>query len=114
MSYISTLWIKCFYHLVGVDQYGNQYFVGNSTTSLGYKKRYVIYKGIEDGSKVPAMWHAWLHYTINNIPFAQKTYKKYKWQSHHIQNLTGTSGAYKPSRISNSDNKETTYSIWKP
>lgn len=114
MSYINTLWIRYFYKLVGVDEYGNEYFVSNRITSTGRKKRYVLYKGIKDGSKVPAVWHAWLHYSIDDISL-EETFKKYKWQTRHIQNLTGSSRGDMPSNFNSVAPQSTaTYSRWKP
>ena len=54
-----------------------------------------IYKGIDDGSKVPAEWHAWLHYTVDQ-PLSEKPQDRYDWQKDHLPNLTGTKHAYKP------------------
>jgi len=51
---------------VGEDDYGNRYFE-DRRTSLGdrnYHRRYVIYNGLAEPSKVPADWHGWLHHTV--------------------------------------------------
>lgn len=111
MSFINGLWVKFFCKQVGVDQFGNKYFVGNSKNYLGHNKRYVLYNGINDGSKVPARWHAWLHYLSNELP-SEKSQKDYEWQIEHIQNLTGTKAAYDPSKSKHI--KLESYSSWRP
>ena len=39
-----------------------------------------------------------MHHTIDEIPGNSK--KKYIWQKNHLENLTGTNKAYRPSKIS--------------
>jgi NADH:ubiquinone oxidoreductase subunit len=52
----------------------------------------VLFKGKREASKIPAEWHAWLHYTVD-APLSGR----YAWQLEHTPNLTGTRGAYVPS-----------------
>ena len=111
MSFVNALWVKLFCKKVGADQFGNRYFIGNNKNYLGHKKRYVLYKGINDGSKVPSEWHAWLHYSRNDFPLEGER-GGYKWQINHIQNLTGTKMAYNPSKLKHM--KLESYSRWKP
>ena len=77
--------------LIGKDQFGNRYFEHKRLQVSGKKKRWVLYKGKAEPSKVPAAWHGWLHYTIDNIPE-----ERYAWQKEHLPNLTGTTLAYHP------------------
>ena len=79
--------------LVGTDPYGNQYYMQKKTKNNKRIKRWVIYKGQPEGSKVPPGWHAWLHYMSHEIP---ENVQQYAWQKLHLPNLTGTSLAYKP------------------
>ena len=74
---------------VGVDEFGNKYFIKNNN------KRIVIYNGIAEATKIPAEWHVWLHYITNQIPVNINT-NKYSWQKIHHPNLTGTKNAYNP------------------
>lgn len=111
MSFVNSLWVKFFCKQVGSDQFGNKYLIGNSKNYLGRKKRYVLYNGIEDGSKVPASWHAWLHYLSDELP-SENSQKNYEWQIEHIQNLTGTKMAYNPSKSKHIKLKS--YSSWRP
>ncbi|HYU11033.1 MAG TPA: NADH-ubiquinone oxidoreductase subunit NDUFA12 family protein, partial [Stellaceae bacterium] len=53
--------------LVGTDPYGNRYYrlKGDKPQRLGggrfsRERRWVIYNGEPEGSKVPPEWHAWL------------------------------------------------------
>lgn len=81
---------------VGVDAFGNAYYEQKRITKgAARKKRWVIYNGVVEPSKVPAEWHGWLHHTLDTPPASQKT-KRYKWQKEHVPNLTGTQGRYLP------------------
>jgi len=80
---------------VGRDEFGNRYFEHKRETLLGKKRRYVLYKGMAEPSKVPAHWHGWLHYTLD-APIPEAAHK-YGWQKPHLPNLTGTVNRYVPS-----------------
>ena len=55
----------------------------------------MIYKGIDEASKVPAEWHRWLHYT-GELPPSQRPVAHHSWEKEHVPNLTGTAYAYLP------------------
>jgi len=74
--------------LVGEDQFGNRYFISSN------KKKWVIYKGKIESSKIPAEWHLWIHSEKINPPKEEKN--KFIWQKPHQENLTGTENAHKP------------------
>ena len=76
--------------LVGEDQFANRYY----RVKRG-DRRWVIYKGRPEASKVPAEWHAWLHHTIEAAPTGDRTAAD--WEREHEPNLTGTEHAYHPS-----------------
>ena len=82
---------------VGEDQFGNTYYEArdNSCSYDGRKRRWVIYKGYADASKVPAEWHGWLHYTFDELP-SQTPLPRKAWEKDHEPNLTGTLGAWRP------------------
>lgn len=94
----------------GQDEFGNRYF----TSSKG--RRWVIYNGIAEASKVPADWHRWLHKTTDIVPDANAKVKD--WQKPHLPNLTGTDGAYVPKGHLNAGGKRNKatgdYEPWKP
>jgi len=49
---------------------------------------------VAEASKVPPEWHGWLHYTFDEPP--GQDYQAKAWQKPHIENRTGTPGAYRP------------------
>jgi NADH:ubiquinone oxidoreductase subunit len=88
--------------LVGVDGFGNRYYreKGRRVRPRGggrasREKRWVLYAGEPDGSKVPPEWHAWLHHTVDEVPRAERR-PRYPWEKEHQPNLTGTPYAYRP------------------
>ncbi|HTV89269.1 MAG TPA: NADH:ubiquinone oxidoreductase subunit NDUFA12 [Stellaceae bacterium] len=85
---------------VGADDYGNRYYrlKGDRPARLGggrfsRERRWVIYNGEPEASKVPAEWHAWLHHMVNEVPQMRQ---KYPWEKPHQPNMTGTRFAYRP------------------
>ena len=48
---------------VGKDDVGNKYYEERKVSLEGRKRRYVIYNGYAEPTKVPADWHGWLHHT---------------------------------------------------
>ena len=82
---------------VGVDSLGNQYFKERSLRTTRLKRparRWVIYHGTPEASKVPAVWHGWLHGTTDEIPDTKTP--PHTWEKSHLPNLTGTIHAYQP------------------
>ena len=75
---------------VGTDSFGNRYY-----QTKGGQRRWVVYNGTVDGSRVPAEWHAWMHHTADEPPSADM--KKKSWEKDYLPNLSGTEGAYHPS-----------------
>jgi NADH:ubiquinone oxidoreductase subunit len=80
---------------VGSDPYGNRYYRGPSRIQGRKERRWVMYKGEAEASKVPPEWHAWLHYTTEAVPVGGGK-PKYSWQREHLPNLSGTPAAYRP------------------
>tara|TARA_B100000579_G_C22139196_1_gene535739 strand:- start:158 stop:514 length:357 start_codon:yes stop_codon:yes gene_type:complete len=94
MKFLNDLKILLFSIKVGEDEYGNQYYEDKKTYDGKRKKRFVRYNGIVESSKVPPMWHAWLHHVENKKP--KKNRKSYEWKKSHLPNLTGTIYANRP------------------
>ena len=90
--------------LVGKDFSGNKYYQNKKG------KRWVIYNGEINASKITSDWFSWIHHTVNNIP-SQKNMEKYSWQKPHQPNLTGTDSAYYPNK--NKDANKKKYKSWK-
>jgi NADH:ubiquinone oxidoreductase subunit len=80
---------------VGQDQFGNIYYQEKAGAHKARRRRWVIYKGRPEASKVPADWHAWLHHTVAEPPRADAPH--WTWEKPHLPNLTGTPHAYRPS-----------------
>lgn len=99
--------------LIGKDSFGNRYFESRKDDKDGKLKRWVVYKGIAEPSKVPPSWHGWLHYT-----FDTPIENKYSWQKNSLPNLTGTDLAYLPPGHPNKGGKRDKasgdYEAWKP
>ena len=62
----------------------------------GQKRRWVVYKGYADASRVPSDWHGWLHHTFETPP-SEEPLRRQPWEKDHHPNLTGTVYAYRPS-----------------
>lgn len=101
--------------MVGKDQLGNCYFVEKCNPKNRKHKRWVIYKGLPEPSKVPPIWHGWLHYTSDEIP---TDLSSYYWEMEPKANLSGTSGAYYPPGHIKSGGKRDKvtgdYEAWQP
>ena len=82
---------------IGQDERGNRYFEAkdNSDSYDGRLRRWVIYQGYADASKVSPDWHGWLHYTFAEPPTVEPFVIK-AWEKAHLPNLTGTIHAYRP------------------
>ena len=80
---------------VGKDDTGNKYYEERRPSLEGRKRRYVIYNGYAEPSKVPAEWHGWLHHTWDEPP-TKAPLKHKAWEKPHQENLTGTMAAYAP------------------
>jgi NADH:ubiquinone oxidoreductase subunit len=94
--YIGTLiytWLKG--QLVGTDEFGNRYYRSTGRQLNGRDRRWVLYKGSSEASKVPPEWHAWLHHTVDE-PLTESAAQARDWQKNHVPNRTGTIEAYRP------------------
>jgi NADH:ubiquinone oxidoreductase subunit len=75
---------------VGTDDFGNRYY-----QSKDGKRRWVIYAGTVEASRVPPEWHGWMHHTFSEPPTVAPFPLK-RWEAPHQPNLTGTLAAYRP------------------
>ena len=89
---------------VGKDENGNKYYQSNSG------KRWVIYNGEVDASKISDEWYSWMHRINNKIENLHKL-PKYNWQKKHLSNQTGTENSYHPKKNKNVLKKK--YNSWK-
>lgn len=93
--------LHTFFHgeRVGQDEFGNTYYRwknGKIDPALGFNRRWVIFKGVSEGSKVPPGWYGWLHYLTDETPVSAP-YAPREWEKPYIPNQTGTPNAWRPS-----------------
>jgi NADH:ubiquinone oxidoreductase subunit len=75
---------------VGADAQGNVFY-----QTEGGKRRWVIFNGESEASRVSPDWHGWLHFTWDQPPTTAPLAHK-PWEAPHLENLTGTPAAYAP------------------
>ena len=116
MNLGTFLYTMIYGNLVGVDELGNKYYCNSNNFDDFNSKRWVIFKGEIEASKIPPHWHAWLHKSIDVAPLNYR--HKYNWQKEHKSNMTGTKEAYYPSShpLSKSEKniEKKEYETWKP
>lgn len=124
MTSIGTLiFTALFGKKVGEDKYGNKYFhssapLGKYVGRYNKERRWVIYNGKSEPSKVPPVWHGWLHYNTDTAPDKESSKKVYSWEKDHLPNLTGTDFSYLPpghkKKSGLRDKATSDYSPWRP
>jgi len=105
-------------NFVGQDELGNRYYKAKSAVPGSIpERRWVIYNGYAEASKVPPGWHGWLHHRVDVAP-PHDTYVAREWQKPHLENLTGTAAAYHPPgsiAVGGKPQKRASdYQAWKP
>lgn len=113
MNLTTRLLTKLRGQFVGQDAYGNKYYQDKRIRDNGKYRRWIIYQGEVEASKVPPQWHAWLHYVVDTPP-TEKRQPSYSWEKAHQRNLTGTKFAYKPSRWGQHSILQADYEAWQP
>ena len=104
---------------IGKDELGNSYYEAKDTSDSydGRKRRYVVYNGYAEASKVSPDWHGWLHHTFDEPPTVEPL-KRQAWERDHIPNLTGTVNAWRPQgSIARSGERQKAtgdYEAWRP
>ena len=97
---------------VGEDAQGNVYY-RNADDS----KRWVIFNGEAEASRVSPDWHGWLHYTYDEPP-TERPLERKSFETDHTPNLTGTIFAYRPkgslSREAERREADSDYQAWSP
>ncbi|WP_033921529.1 NADH:ubiquinone oxidoreductase subunit NDUFA12 [Sphingomonas sp. 37zxx] len=78
---------------MGSDSLGNVYWMGGKDTA-GRPRRWVIYNGPNDASRVPPEWFGWLHQQSDDVP--DGSIPPRIWEKPAMPNLTGTALAYRP------------------
>ncbi|MFQ5562658.1 MAG: NADH:ubiquinone oxidoreductase subunit NDUFA12 [Parvularculaceae bacterium] len=112
-----TLWRRNA-RLVGADEQGNRYFEEKEPSFPGGgRRRWVVYHGVAEGSRVPSDWHGWLHRTFDEPPSVAPLTRK-AWEQDHLPNMTGTPLAYRPAgsldRTGGPEDLSKDYEPWSP
>lgn len=95
-TFNTLCWTWSHGELVGHDDFGNAYYRTRKVDpSLGFERRWVIYKGTSEASETPPGWNGWLHHTVATPP-TDEVYDKKPWEASHVPNSTGTPAAYHP------------------
>lgn len=117
---LGTLWnVGVNGRLVGKDEDGNRYFEAktNKNSYDGRKRRWVLFNGYAEASKVSPDWHGWLHHTFDEPPTAEPLARR-NFELDHLPNLTGTPYAWRPkgSLANGGERAPATgdYQAWKP
>ena len=95
---------------VGEDDQGNVFYRTKDDA-----RRWVIYNGEIEASRISPDWHGWLHRTWDEPP-SDKPLEHKSWEKPHQENLTGTAMAYAPSgslrQAEPADRRD--YEAWSP
>lgn len=91
---IGTNWALRSKTRAGEDSLGNVYYEGGVDMN-GIPRRWVIYAGANDASRVPPEWFGWLHHQVDGLP-DQALPPPRRWQKPPEPNQTGTVFAHRP------------------
>jgi NADH:ubiquinone oxidoreductase subunit len=75
---------------VGEDEQGNRFY-----RSRDGRRRWVLYNGEAEASRISPDWHGWLHHTWD-LPPTEAPPRRKPWEKPHQENRTGTAEAYAP------------------
>jgi NADH:ubiquinone oxidoreductase subunit len=116
-----TFWWTWLYgEHVGTDSQGNRYYRtdrGRVEKDFQFERRWVIYNGLAEPSRIGPDWHGWLHHTVDTPP-TEDNYKARDWEKPHRPNYTGTPSAWRPrgSTLAQGKRPQATgdYKAWSP
>ncbi|WAT17488.1 NADH:ubiquinone oxidoreductase subunit NDUFA12 [Aurantiacibacter sp. MUD11] len=91
----TMLWTSRKGEHVGTDAQGNKYYRSKQKHGDGRERRWVIYNGPNDASRVPSEWHGWLHGSYDELPESHLAPPKI-WEADYTPNATGTQARYLP------------------
>jgi len=96
--------------LVGEDEEGNRYYRAKKED-----RRWVIYNGEVEATRIPPNWHAWMH-RLTDVPPSETPLARKEWETDHMPNPSGTADAVYPSAISEGQRPQATgdYEAWRP
>ncbi len=95
---------------VGEDEAGNVFYTDRKS-----EKRWVVFNGEIEASKISPDWHGWLHHTFDDVP-SERPLPKKVWEKPHLENLSGTAAAYAPAGSIRRDEPadRSDYEAWSP
>jgi NADH:ubiquinone oxidoreductase subunit len=95
---------------VGEDGQGNVFY-----QNADGSRRWVIYNGEAEASRVSPEWHGWLHYTYQEPP-TEAPLPRRPWEKPYLPNPTGTDLAYRPpgSILAGNHQARPDYEAWAP
>jgi NADH:ubiquinone oxidoreductase subunit len=110
MSLGRQLYTWRFGEKVGEDAAGNVFY-----RSADDSRRWVIYAGSNDATRVGPDWYGWLHFTVKAPPTVEPVAHK-TWEQPHQPNMTGSEGAFlRKGSIRRADVKpQSDYEAWSP
>jgi NADH:ubiquinone oxidoreductase subunit len=101
---------------MGKDELGNVYYQANRAEQ-GRVRRWVMYTGSNDSSRIPPEWYSWLHHQIADVPERALPSRR-EWEATPTPNLTGTDAAYRPAGANGTGSSRARvtgdYQAWSP
>src|SRR5260370_20331632 len=85
----TQLWTWRFGEKVGQDEQGNTYYRTKGRKidpTLGFERRWVVYNGYAEATKVPPSWHSRLPHTVA-CPPPLANYAPSEWDIPHVQHI---------------------------
>ena len=106
----TQVWTALYGEKVGEDDQGNIYY-----RSKKGDRRWVIYNGESEASRVPVEWHGWLHHTFKEPPTKDPMQRR-SWELPSQMNMTGTPEANRPKGSIYRANpvERSDYDAWQP
>ena len=104
---------------VGEDAQGNEYYEEGKegTGPFGRKRRWVLYHGVAEGSRVPPDWRGWLYHSWDEPPTSEPLPVK-RFERQYLPNMSGTPLAYRPKgsirRVDEGTKVDQDYEAWSP
>lgn len=101
---------------VGEDALGNVYFEAKKARGSELRRRWVMYRGSNDVSRVSPEWHGWLRGQLDVTPDQLPAPRA--WVKPPTPNQTGTRDAYRPAGALEAGGKRVAatgdYEAWSP
>ena len=101
-------------YLIGQDSQGNSYY--KSSNDVKTQRRWVIYNGTIEASRIPPEWHLWIH-RITDTPPTEMDMLEKSFEKPHQENLTASPLGYAPvNSLVHKDIKKSVpdYTAWSP